>query len=218
MSEISNKRKISTRRIWTDKERKILASMFPDNYTIEICKALNRSYSSVSSQANLMGLKKSDSFMKMELDKQADRLRVIGESGRYQKGSVPLNKGKPMPIEVYEKLKHTMFKKGKLPHNTNYDGHERITKDGYTEIRVKQGKYLLKHRVIWEQEKGAIPKGLILVFKDGNPRNITIDNLELMTRVENMQRNTIHRYPPELKSTIKLVHKLKRKINAKEQN
>jgi len=218
MSKIINKRKTSTRRIWTEEERKTLSNMFPDNYTIDVCKALNRNYASVSSQANLMGLKKSDAFMKMELDKQGDRLRIVGEKGRYQKGRSPENKGKPMPIEVYEKVKHTMFKKGQATHNEKYDGHERISKDGYTEIRVKKGKYVLKHRLVWEQSKGTIPKGLILVFKDKNPKNITIENLELMTRVENMQRNTIHRYPTELKSTIKLVHKLKRKINAKEQN
>ena len=47
-----------SRRIWSDNERKILLEMFCDNYTSTICKILNRSYGSVSSQSLLMGLKK----------------------------------------------------------------------------------------------------------------------------------------------------------------
>jgi len=206
------------RRLWSEQERQIMISMFSNNYTDDVCKILNRSYHSVCSQSNLMGLKKSDSFRKMELQRQADRLKVAGEKFRYKKGREPENKGKPMSNQLYNKCKGTMFKKGNEPHNTNYDGHERISKDGYTKIRISKGKYVLKHRLIWEQTNGKIPKGFIVVFKDRNQQNITIENLELISREENMQRNTIHRFPAELKSTIRLVNKLKRNINAKEQN
>jgi len=51
------------------------------------------------------------------------------------------------------------------------------------------------------------------VFRDRNPQHIELDNLELVTRAENMRRNTIHRYPPELKSTIRQLSKLKRAIS-----
>jgi hypothetical protein len=57
-----------------------------------------------------------------------------------------------------------------------------------------------------------------VVFKDGNQLNCIIENLECISNAELMQRNTIHRFPAELKSTIRLVNKLKRNINAKEQN
>lgn len=163
-----------------------------------------------------MGLKKSEAFMKMELERQAERIRMVGVQSRYHKGREPENKGKPMPKEVYEKVKRTMFKKGNKPHNTKYDGHERISKDGYAEIRVRLGKYVLKHRHIWEQANGKVPTGYIVVFKDRNPNNIVLDNLELISREENMLRNTIHRFPAELKSTIRLVNKLKRTINEKQ--
>ena len=111
-----------------------------------------------------------------------------------------------------------MFKKGNEPFNTKYNGHERVSIDGYTEIRIKKGTYVLKHRYIWEQSHGQIPEGYILVFIDKNPQNITVENLELITRKENMLRNSIQRYPVELKSTIRLVKKLNRHINAKKQN
>jgi len=207
---------IVNRRFWSDDERKILSEMFADNYTETICKILNRSYRSVCSQATLMGLKKSEAFMKRELERQADRLRIVGVKSRYQKGRKPENKGKPMPKEVYEKVKRTMFKKGHEPHNTNYDGHERLSKDGYIEIRIRKGRYVLKHRHVWEQANGKVPKGYIVVFKNRDPKNIVLENLELISREENMQRNTIHRFPTELKSTIRLVKKLKRTINEKQ--
>ncbi|HHN3384918.1 HNH endonuclease, partial [Pseudomonas aeruginosa] len=34
----------------------------------------------------------------------------------------------------------------------------------------------------------------------------------LITRAERMRRNSIHRYPPELKSAIRVISKLKRTI------
>lgn len=43
-------------------------------------------------------------------------------------------------------------------------------------------------------------------------RGRSIDNLELITRAERMRRNSIHRYPPELKSAIRVISKLKRTI------
>jgi len=204
------------RRLWTDQERAIVAEMYADNYTIEIATKLNRSLSSVFAQANLMRLKKSPSFLKMELQKQAERLKIIGVNSRYSKGHLPVNKGKQMPEAVYEKAKLTMFKKGNQPHNTKYNGHERISKDGYLEMRIDKGKYVLKHRHVWEQSNGKISEGYIIVFKDKNPMNIALDNLELITKKENMQRNSIHRFPTELKSTIKLVNKLKRSIHEKQ--
>jgi hypothetical protein len=68
----------------------------------------------------------------------------------------------------------------------------------------------------WQQHNGPVPQGKIVCFKDHNTLNCSIENLMLLSRAENMQRNTIHRYPDELKSTIRLVSKLKRKINEKQ--
>lgn len=69
------------------------------------------------------------------------------------------------------------------------------------------------HSLIWEEAHGEIPPGHLVVFRDRNTKNIAIDNLELVSRAENMRRNTIHRYPPELKSTIRQLSKLKRAIS-----
>lgn len=209
------------RRFWSDDERKIMIEMFANNYTETICKILNRSYRSVCSQAVLMGLKKSEAFFKMELCKQAERLKIVGAKHRYKKGREPENKGKKMPKEIYEKVKHTMFQKGQIPHNAKSDWEEvlRFDKSGKQYWMIKlpaERKLKPKHIWLWETKNGKVKKGFNIVFKDGNQLNCVIGNLECISNVELMQRNTIHRFPTELKSTIRLVNKLKRTINEKQ--
>ena len=58
--------------------------------------------------------------------------------GRFEKGHVPANKGKKMPAAVYEKSKHTMFRKGHQPNNHREVGSERINVEGYAEIKVAE--------------------------------------------------------------------------------
>jgi len=211
------------RQLWSEHERQVLIEMFADNYTETICSKLNRSYGSVSSQSFIMGLKKSDEFMKMELQRQAVRLRTSGKQHRYTKGSIPSNKGKKMSDEVYEKVKSTMFKKGHVSHNAYDEWHEVLRKDkcgkNYWMIKLP-GERKLKYKHIWlyECKYGKVKKGFNVAFKDGNQLNCTIENLECISNADLMKRNTIHRFPKELKSTIRLVNKLKRTINGKEQN
>lgn len=214
---------VKGKRFWTKEDLNILAEMYPNNYTKDICEKLNRSYSSVSNQAYLMGLKKSQAFMRMELEIQAKRLKENGYSSRFLKGRTPVNKGKKMPAEVYEKVKATMFKKNSVPHNAKKAGEEVLRKDKsgrkYWMIKLPgKRKLIYKHHWLWESKNGKIRKGFNVVFKDGNPLNCVLENLEYISNAALMQRNTIHRYPGELKSTIRLVNKLKRTINAKEQN
>jgi hypothetical protein len=201
---------------WTEEEIEYLKNHFHNSYTKHLCILLNKSYTSIAGKAYSLGLKKSPEFLQSELQIQADRLRIIGADSRYKKGSIPANKGKLMPGELYTKCKPTMFKKGNVPHNTKHDGAERITKDGYIEIRVKLGVYKLKHRIIYEQHYGPIPAQMKVKFKDGNKLNLNITNLELISNENNMINNSIVRFPKELRQTISLVNKLKRKINEKQ--
>ncbi|MBE5928484.1 MAG: HNH endonuclease [Lachnospiraceae bacterium] len=106
-----------------------------------------------------------------------------GRTGRFEKGHIPSNKGKKMSAELYEKAKPTMFKKGHVPSNYRPVGSERITKDGYIEIKIADSrKWALKHRVIWESENGNIPKDCNIVFRDGNRKNTNIDNLMMVKK------------------------------------
>lgn len=113
-----------------------------------------------------------------------------GLTGKFIKGQTPHNKGKKMPKEVYEKVKHTMFAKGNVPPNHRPVGSERISKDGYIEVKVAEpNKWRLKQRVVYEEAKGKIPEGCTIIFLDGNKRNFDIDNLRCVTRSELLYLN-----------------------------
>ena len=107
-----------------------------------------------------------------------------GVDTKFKKGQTSWNKGKKMSSETYQKCRKTMFQKGNLS-NARPVGDERIDVDGYTYIKVEQpNKWRLKHRVLWEEKNGAIPKGYNLIFADGNKQNLDLDNLILVSNSE----------------------------------
>jgi mRNA-degrading endonuclease RelE of RelBE toxin-antitoxin system len=200
------------KRIWSEDEIKIVKQMYADNPSILIAEKLNRSISQVYNCANRLGLKKSEEYRRLELQRQGEKLKKAGTAFRFNKGQEAFNKGKKMSDDLYKKIKHTFFQKGLEPHNTKYNGHTRITKDGYQEIRIKKGKYRLLHIVNWENINGPLPKGYCLSCIDGDRTNTDASNWQLISRADNMKLNTIHRYPKEVKELIKLTSKIKRKI------
>jgi hypothetical protein len=135
----------------------------------------------------------------------------------FKKGCIPPNKGKGMSKEIREKVSRTWFPSGHLPYNTKEDGIivVRIDKTGrkYLYIRERVSKWELLHRHLWRKHHGEIPPGMIVAFKDGNTENCVIENLELITREDNMMRNTIHNLPEEIRNTKLLIGSLNRKIN-----
>jgi hypothetical protein len=204
-----------TKKHWTKEETNLFKELYPNMFAQEVANLFNCSVRSVYNLAFNMKIKKSKEWMQQELQRQAIRLKFAGKEVRFKPGHIPANKGQKMDVDQYEKCKVTFFAKGHKPHNIKWDGYERIDKDGYVMIRVAESKFKLKHRVIWEQANGNIPPGMILIFKDNNKRNFDLNNFELITRQEGMERNRIHQYPPELKNLIKLNNKLKKKINEK---
>ena len=113
-----------------------------------------------------------------------------GKTGRFEKGHIPNNKGQKMSKEQYEKCKATMFEKGNIPKNSREIGSERITKDGYTEIKIADPDvWKLKHRLIYEKYYGEIPAGYSVIFGDGDKQNCNIDNLILVSRSELLLMN-----------------------------
>lgn len=138
------------------------------------------------------------------------------KNSSFKKGHKPFNTGKKqaeyMSPETIEKVRRTQFKKGSVPHNTKFDGHERITKDGYIEVRIKQGDYRLKHLHEWEKINGKLPKGHCLWCLDGNRKNTSPENWKLISRIENMLNNSHVNYPKEIIPSLVMVSKINNKI------
>lgn len=205
------------RKPWTNKDDKLLRELYPKNFSQFIADKLDRSVNAIYTRAHLLGLKKTDEFIKIALQREAEKLREVGQNTRFVKGIIPFNKGKKMSNEQYKLIKPTMFAQGHDPHNIKYDGHIRVCKkDGYHYVRVARAKYVLKHRHVYEQHHGKIPDGMIIIFVDGNKLNFDISNLRAITRQEHVNRNRVHNYPQEIKDLIKLKNKLKKQINEKQ--
>jgi hypothetical protein len=167
---------------WNDNEVRILLENYRTMPNIDIGALVNRSAPAVKKKMQQLGIKRT-----------ANEYDVIKQ--------------------IVSKRRNTgWFDKGHLPHNTNYNGHERITKDGYIEIRIKQGVYRLKHLVNWEAVNGKLPKGFCLRCKDGNLKNTHPKNWKLITRQENMLLNSRHEHEPALIPVMAAVSKLKSTI------
>ena len=210
------------KKLWTESDLLILKNEYPSTQSIVIAKKLNRSIKAIYSQAKLQGLKKTEEFNRSE---SSGRMRdgEFGKESRFQKNHVSFNTGMKwddfMTVEGKANSLRTTFKKGNLPPNTLHDGMITIRADSKTKrvykwIRISLGKWQMLHVYNWEQVHGKLPKGKILAFK-GSTDDCSIDNLLLITRAENMKRNSIQRYPEEIKQTIRVLTKLKKTINGK---
>jgi hypothetical protein len=144
-------------------------------------------------------------------------------AARFKKGNTPANKGRKVSQETYEKIRRTMFQKGHTPVNHKEIGSERVSRDGYVEVKVAEpNKWRHKHRVLWEQANGPIPKGYNIQFRNGDKTDIRLENLYIISRQEQLAKeNSLYaRYPVELQEVMRLKGVVKRKINSinKKQN
>jgi hypothetical protein len=111
---------------------------------------------------------------------------MTGRTGCFKKGNIP------HPDAGAKSANKTSFKKGHKPDSWVPVGFERITKDGLIEIKVENpSTWKSKHLCIWEKEHGKIPDGHIVTFIDGDDRNFSLDNLDLISRNENLQINRL---------------------------
>lgn len=202
------------KRKWTPDEDRILKELFPDMPTREIANELQRSYGSVAQHAAMLGLEKSDSFKQSVLSGQFVKGKNFGKEYRFPKGNKPWNAGKKW--NAGGRSVETRFKKGQpFKGKEFYIYRDKNGKD-YKHVRTEPGKREPLHRVTWQKSHGPIPRDMVLIFIDGNTMNCDLSNLKLITKVENMERNTLQRFPPELKQTIKALAKLKKRIHEKQ--
>lgn len=109
-----------------------------------------------------------------------------GLTGRFEKGNVSWNKG----TKGLTHANKTSFKKGNRPHNYRPVGSERITVDGFVEIKIADpNKWDLKSRVIYQEKYGKIPKGYKIIYLDGNRLNLDINNLRAVSYEEELIMN-----------------------------
>ena len=136
-----------------------------------------------------------------------------GETGWFQKGHAPGNKGKKLEeyvgperaAEIKKRIAATQFKKGERPFNEMPVGAVVVNSDGY-KLRKKQmtgtlwERWEFLHRAVWEEHNGPIPEGYAVTFKDSDRMNCDISNLMLVSRAQNavMTRKGYRSEDPEI--------------------
>ena len=138
-----------------------------------------------------------------------------GLTGRFVKGQISWNKGKKwddyMSKEGQANSRKTTFKKGNIPHNHRPVGSERITKDGFVEIKIAEpNKWDIKARVIYERAYGKITKGYKVIYLDGDKLNLELSNLKIVSSAEEliMNKNNLRFSNKQLTETGHLIAKV----------
>lgn len=197
-------------RRFTPEEDKFLLDNYLTMPTKRMAKELGRTDSTARQRLHLLGV-----VVPPEIGE------VFRKQSQIKKGTVPPNKGEKqsdyMSADSIARARATCFKKGNLPQNTKNDMDISIRTDrrgvDYKFIRVSLGEWIPLQRYVWEKAHGPLPKGMKVIFKDGNPLNCDLDNLEALSSAELMKRNSYHNYPQPIAQVIQLRGALNRKIN-----
>lgn len=192
---------------WTKEMEQFLIDNYEGKDCIELAKLINDKFNT-----NFTNWKISNKKANLKRRKGIDLTTYINH-GKYREGISPSNKGKKwdeyLTKEQQERAKITCFKKGNIPPNRREIGEERITKDGYIKVKVRDGSlnknWELKHRLMYEKYHGEIPEGHKIIFADGNRRNFDKDNLIAVSNSQELilnKRNLIFKEQELTKSGV----------------
>jgi hypothetical protein len=215
---------------WTATEDEQVRELYPHRSTAEVAAIMGRSVSSIYQRSDRLKLRKSAEYLASPAACRLRRGGNVGAASRFPKGNVPANKGLRRPGWGPGRMKATQFKSGER-HGAAADNYKPLgtistDPEGYQRIKVRDALpgeaygfgnvkvWPLLQRHVWQQLKGPIPAGHLIAFRDGNKKNCALENLECITRRENMKRNTVHNLPKELALAIQLTGALKRKIRS----
>lgn len=208
------------RRTWSTEMEGRLREMYATHSGPEIAAEFGMELKQIYYKAQKLGLRKSKEWIAERARRAMDDPNHGANRSRFQKGLQPWNKG--THYTAGGRSAETRFQKGhrggKAALLYQPIGTERVSKDGYLERKIHDGLPLQRrwravHLLVWEAANGPLPAGHAVCFRDGNKRNIAIDNLELVPRAELMRRNTVHNLPKEVARNVQLLGALRRQIN-----
>ena len=212
------KTKRAAKHIWTAEEEALLRRDYADMPTSELAVRLGLAIHQVWGKAQRLRLKKSLQYRRSSHSGRIQPGERRGQATAFKKGMTPHNKGKQ--VGTSGRSAETQFKPGNAPHNTVPVGTIVTDCDGYLKKKIANNRnrhdWQFLHRLVWEAKNGPPPRGCVIVFRDENKRNVALGNLACISRAENMRRNSIQRYPSELKKAIRAAAKLRRAISEEE--
>jgi hypothetical protein len=202
---------------WTKEEIAALIGGYPDTPTSELAERFGRTIKSVCTKAFDLGLHKSAEYMAGPNGPGWKPGNSAGRATQFKNGSTPHNKGKK-GFDPGGRARAAQFKPGSKPHNWLPVGTERINDGGYLERKETDTgnpsrDWIGIHRLLWIEHYGKIPDGHYIVFRNGDKTDLRIENLEAITKREQLARNSVHRLPEELAKLCQLKGALQRQIN-----
>lgn len=209
-----------TRMHWTPDQIAVLADLYPHTRAKDIAARLGCTTQQVLDKAFRLGYRKSREAIAEMARRAIKNPDHPARATRFQAGDQPWNKGvsyQPGGASVETRFK-AGTRRGRAAMNWQPIGSERIRSDGYLERKlsdtgVTRRDFVCVHHIVWRDAGRDIPPGHALVFRDGNKRNIVLDNLELITRTELMRRNSVHNYGPEIARISQIQGAITRQIN-----
>jgi hypothetical protein len=223
---------LSPRRPWTAAEDECMRQFYPQLRGKDMAEVLTRTVSSVFQRARTLGLEKSAEFLASDRSGRIARGKQHAnmKAAQFKPGLVPWNKGRSS-LETgtghHPNSRRTQFRKGAMAgaaqHNYQPIGSLRISADGYLERKVTDDhpvparRWVAVHRLVWEAERGPIPAGHIVRFREGMKtavlEEVTADRLECITRGEHANRNHPRNRSPELAKLVQLKGAITRQVN-----
>ena len=179
---------------WTETELEYLREIAKGKYISEIVE--------------LMSKKFNYPFRKTQIKSAMTKYKIKnGMKSKVPKGLKPWNKGLQIGNSHIHNLKNV--------------GDEYINSDGFVMIKLDNPtRWVHKHRYLYEQQFGEIPKDKVIIFLDGDKTNLSLDNLYCITRKQlmKMNQNNLFYNNPELTSTGAELANLMLKINEVSKN
>lgn len=201
---------MTMRRLWSPEDEVLLRDVYSHVPNAELAIRFQRPAKAIGLKAHKMGLRKTPECV---------------AKGQFKRGHETWNKGVPGSTGKHPNCRRNHFRKGHLSgqasDNLRPIGSELLDKDGVLMRKVshtqcRRDDWRPVHVLIWEALHGSVPAGHIVIFADRNHRNFTPSNLILVTRAENMLRNSyLTIYPKDVADIIRMRGVLNRKINAR---
>jgi hypothetical protein len=196
---------------WSREDEAALRGCYAHWLNTTLAEIFGRPAKAIGLKARKMGLKKSPDL----------------QAGQFARGHSTWNKGAKGSTGNHPNCRRTQFKPGQLSgtarHNYRPIDSELLDKDGnvlrkVSQTGVRHRDWRPVHVLVWEAAHGPVPAGHIVVFRLGmktaNVGAITAARLEVITRAENMRRNSyLTRYPKPVADLIRMRGVLNRKIN-----
>ena len=186
---------IYSHKTWDTQEDKFMMLYYANTLTKDIAKKINRSIDAVYKRADVLGLRKSNTFLESSKSGRFDTATAVAYNNKFKKGYIP-------------------------PNTINVGGIKLVSSNGkyYKYIKLSTSYWMPLSHYNWEKINGKIPNENIILFKDKDTMNCEVSNLECISKKENMARNTISNYPSELLPIIHLNKQIKKQLKNYEHN